>query len=57
MTHPVPTHQQTHDRASRAHPEALTPAQIEVQRRLGVLMDPLQASRHLAQAQHLKDAR
>ena len=50
MSYPHPT---PNDAPQGGH-EPLTPAQIEVRRRLGVLMDPLQAARHLAQAEALR---
>lgn len=47
MTHPVPTPQQTPDRASTAHPEALTPEQQKVLALTGCMMGHIQARNHL----------
>lgn len=47
MTHPVPTPDPTPDRASTAHPEALTPEQERVLALTGYLMGHIQARNHL----------
>ena len=47
MTHPVPTPQQTPDRAPQARPEALTPEQEQVLTLTGLLMGHIQARNHL----------